>query len=191
MNTLFILVALGLIAAMALYKRAQLTQSIEKIQSYDADIDQKLITRYDSFEELITVMDQHMDTETTTFGAVKDLQKKALAAREAGDQRAWVSDEDLISRQVEGVAFAFEQHEALKLDDNANALFKRLLQQEGELAELKLVCNAEIKRYYELKHSLFGSMVVLIFGNTLNKDFEAWHVNADAINNADLYEVEL
>lgn len=191
MTHLFVVLALVVITAYALMKRAALTSLIAKIQDIEVQIDHQLQERYETFSQLINVMDKYMDIEKSTFREVSELQEKAMKAREEGDERSFVGDEDKISRHVEGVEFAFEQHEDLKSDTQAQQLFDLLVEQEGLLANLKLQCNSMITHYNEAKNSLFGSMITMIFNSSLNHNFELWHVNSDALDGRDKYQVEL
>lgn len=191
MSNIITLIALAIIIMYTFIKRSALKGAVLKVNSTEAAIDAKLKERFKTFTDLIEVMDKYMDTEKSSFGEVVMLEEKAQKARDEGDIRSRIGDEDKISRHVEGIGFAFEQHEQLKADQKAQELFSTLVTQEGELAQLKLACNKYIDDYNHSKNSLFGSMVAFMFNKSLNHRFEAWHVNADAIGGADKYQVEL
>lgn len=190
MSNMIVVIALAVIIIYTLIKRATLTNKVKTILELEHDIDNQLDRRTKTFIELISVMGKYMDTNVTTFGSVKTLSEKAQQAKKDGDNRSWVADEDRISREVEGVAFAFESHEDLKHDDDAVDLFNDLIEQETELALTKQQCNTHINTYYHAKNSLFGSMVAFTFGKSLNHDFETWHIDAAILEGRDKYEVK-
>lgn len=191
MTMIFVFFALAFIIIFAVQRRAQLLQCISTIDQVELQIDTKLDHRYETFVNLIEIMNQYMDIEKTTFREVIELKQKAMEARDEGDEKARVSDEDKISRDVEGISYAFEQHDDLKNNAKANELFEKLVSEEGDLAELKQACNKEIELFDHHRNSLFGSMVVFAFSSELNQNYEKWRVNSDALEGRDKYQVEM
>lgn len=184
----FIIVAL---IGYILSTKTRLSSQVNSIVDIEQQIDAKLEQRYKVFSQLIEVMGKYMNIETTTFREVAELHEAGKKARRENDERSFVGDEDEISRHAEGVSYAFEQHLDLKADEEAQTLHKQLLTEEDELAQLKLQCNTHIEKYNNTKHSLFGSMVAMLFSSQFKQDFELWHVNSDALGGRDDYKVEL
>lgn len=191
MTMIFVFFALAFLIIFAVQRRAQLLQCISAIDDVEQQIDAKLDHRYKTFVNLIEIMNKYMDIEKTTFREVIELKQKAREAREEGDEKSRIGDEDKISRDVEGISYAFEQHDDLKNDAKANDLFDKLVTEEGELAELKQQCNQQIELFEQHRNSLFGSMVVFAFSSELNHDYEKWRVNSDALDGRDKYQVEM
>ena len=173
-----VIVALGLFWVIGIYNK--LIGLIEAINNNKRQIDVQLDRRYKVFESLIEAVKKYMDYEKTTLKDVVALRNQAQAAKASGDEQARAAAENGISKIASNLNVVFEQYPDLKASQNVLQLQEEIVNTENKLAYSKQAYNDGVERYEAKKKSFFEAMVVNVFSDKLNQNFEYWGLpNAD------------
>ena len=169
---LLVIVALLIVWTVGIYN--SLIRLIEAIKNNKKQIDIQLDRRFKVFESLIETVKKYMDYEKTTLKEVVALRNQAQTAKDVGDETTRIAAENGISKIAAGINVVFEQYPDLKANQNALQLQEEIVNTENKLTYSKQAYNDSIERYNAKKKSFFESMVVNVFGSTLNQDFAYW-----------------
>lgn len=185
---LLVLIVLILLWSVGVYNR--LIALIEAINNNKRQIDIQLDRRFKVFESLIEVVKKYMNYEQTTLKEVVALRNQAQSAKASGDEKTRIAAENGISTIASGINLVFEQYPDLKANQNALQLQEEIVNTENKLTYSKQAYNDSIERYFAKKKSFFESMVVNIFPDKLNVEFEYWKLPDDQIKKNEDYTVK-
>lgn len=185
---ILVAVILVLFWIIGIYNR--LISLIEAINNNKRQIDIQLDRRFKVFESLIETVKKYMDYEQTTLKDVVALRNQANVAKSQGDEHARMEAENGISKIAAGLNVVFEQYPDLKANQNALQLQEEIVNTENKLTFAKQAYNDAIERYNALKKSFFQSMVVHLFGASLDKNFEYWGLPEEQIQARENYTVK-
>ncbi|MCP0913868.1 MULTISPECIES: LemA family protein [Legionella] len=185
---LLIIVVLGFVWGIGTYNK--LIGLIEAINNNKRQIDIQLDRRFKVFQSLIEAVKKYMDYEQTTLKDVVALRNQAQAAKEAGDEKARIAAEEGISRIASGLNVVFEQYPDLKASQNVVQLQEEIVNTENKLSYAKQAYNDGVERYYAKKKSFFEAMLVGLFPDKLDKQFEYWALPEGQIQAHEDYTVK-
>ena len=185
---LLVIVALLIVWTVGIYN--SLIRLIEAIKNNKKQIDIQLDRRFKVFESLIETVKKYMDYEKTTLKEVVALRNQAQTAKDVGDETTRIAAENGISKIAAGINVVFEQYPDLKANQNALQLQEEIVNTENKLTYSKQAYNDSIERYNAKKKSFFESMVVNVFGSTLNQDFAYWSLTEDQIKANENYKIK-
>jgi len=163
---------------------------IEAVNNNMRQIDIQLDRRFKVFQSLIETVKTYMDYEKSTLKDVVALRAQAQTAAAKGDDAGRIAAENGISKIAAGINLVFEQYPDLKANQNALQLQEEIVNTENKLTFAKQAFNDSVERYNVTKKSFFESMVVAIFGSTLNKDFLYWSLPEADIKAKEDYTVK-
>jgi LemA protein len=182
-----ILILLGTIVLT--YNR--LIAMIESVRNNQKQIDIQLDRRFKVFESLINVVKKYMDYEKSTLKEVIALRSQAQTAHEQGDEKTRIDAENKISQIAGGIKLIFEQYPQLKANQNAMQLQEEIVNTENKLAYSKQALNDRIEQYNARKKSFFTSLIVALFRNKLDFNYEYWQLGEKAVAEKEAYTVKL
>ncbi|KTD19121.1 LemA protein [Legionella lansingensis] len=163
---------------------------IEAVNNNKRQIDIQLDRRFKVFESLIETVKKYMDYEKTTLKDVVALRNQAQTAKAAGDEKARIAAENGISQIAAGLNVVFEQYPDLKANTNALQLQEEIVNTENKLSYAKQAYNDSVERYYAKKKSFFESMIVNLFSDKLDKEYEYWALPEEQIKAHEDYKVK-
>ena len=163
---------------------------IEAVNNNMRQIDIQLDRRFKVFQSLIETVKTYMDYEKSTLKDVVALRAQAQTAAAKGDDAGRIAAENGISKIAAAINLVFEQYPDLKANQNALQLQEEIVNTENKLTFAKQAFNDSVERYNVTKKSFFESMVVAIFGSTLNKDFLYWSLPEADIKAKEDYTVK-
>lgn len=190
MSMMFILVILALILIGAISIYNALIALIEAINNNKRQIDVQLDRRFKVLESLIEVVKKYMDYEQSTLKDVVALRNQAQSAKASGNEQGRIAAENDISKIASNINLVFEQYPDLKANQNALQLQEEIVNTENKLAYAKQALNDSIERYNAKKKSFFESMIVSLFAQKLNKDFDYWGLADQEIKDKEAYQVK-
>ncbi len=176
-----ILVVIGALVAWFITIYNNLIRLIETVNNNNKEIDVQLDRRYKVFESLIDVVKKYMDYEQTTLKDVVALRGQAQRAAAEGADAQRMAAEDGISKIAAGINAVFEQYPDLKADQNALQFQEEIVNTENKLAYAKQAYNDSVEQYNALKKSFIESLVVGMYANKLDKDFNYWALPAEKV----------
>lgn len=185
---ILVLIALAVFWFVSVYNT--LIALIEAINNNKRQIDIQLDRRFKVFESLIETVKKYMDYEKTTLKEVVELRNQAQAAKVAGDEKARMAAENGISQIASGLNVVFEQYPDLKASQNVLQLQEEIVNTENKLSYAKQAYNDSVERYEAKKKSLLESMVVGMFPDKLDKQFEYWSLPEEKIKAHEEYTVK-
>ena len=163
---------------------------IEAINNSKRQIDIQLDRRFKVFESLIETVKKYMDYEQTTLKDVVALRAQSQNAKASGDEKTRIAAENGISTIAAGLNVVFEQYPQLKASENALQLQEEIVNTENKLTYSKQAYNDGIERYYAKRKSFFEGMVVGVFHDKLDKQFEYWGLPDEQIKKQEDYTVK-
>jgi len=190
-TTVIILIVLALLFGFIVLTYNNLIALIEATRNDQKQIDVQLDRRYKVFESLINVVKKYMDYEQTTLKDVVALRNQAQTARAQGDDATRIAAEDKISKIASNINVVFEQYPDLKANQNVQQLQEEIVNTENKLAYAKQSFNDRVENYSAAKKSFFTSMIVGLFKNKLDVDFNYWQISDVARTTQENYTVKL
>ena len=142
-------------------------------------VDATLNKRADLFDQLIVVVNKHIDLDSAAISQVPILRKEAVDA--GRNFVARMEAESKITGLAKEINRDFEGHPDLKVDKEAIALREKLIALETQLGYDKQLYNAAIDDYYARKSRLFASIVVKAFKSQLDRRYHRWRLGAEKI----------
>ena len=185
---LLVVVVLIFLWCIGVYNR--LIAMIEAINNNKRQIDIQLDRRFKVFESLITAVKQYMDYEKTTLKDVIALRQQAQVAKDAGNEKSRMAAENGISQIASNLNLVFEQYPDLKASQNVLQLQEEIVNTENKLSFAKQAYNDSIEAYEATKKSFFEAMVVSLFSDSLNKNFEYWGLPEQDVATKEAYTVK-
>lgn len=173
----------------SIYNRA--IALIEAVRNNQKQIDVQLDRRFKTFQSLIEIVKNVMDYEKSTLKEVIALRNQAQSAHQAGSEVERIDAENQISKILGGVSVIFEQYPSLQANKNAMKLQEEVVNTENRLSFAKQSLNDSIERYAAFKKSFFESLVVALFSEKLDRDFEYWGLSLEDVKSKEDYTVKL
>lgn len=186
----FILAIIFIIFAVVIGVYNTLIRMIEAINNNKKQIDIQLDRRFKVFESLIEAVKKYMDYEKTTLKEVVALRNQAQAAKATGDEKARMVAEEGISKIAAGLSVVFEAYPDLKANQNVVALQEEIVNTENRLAYAKQAYNDSVERYMAKKKSFFEAIIVNLFRDSLDKQFDYWGLSEATAASHENYTVK-